>query len=186
MTTLVLKANKKNFPALLGDEKINLFHLGFLCYYNTLIGLQSWDSFSQKKAESKIKEAKENFANTEDKPQYFVNLPSDAKAADRERTVVLKSTESFNGVTDDSNFEGLEAFGTILRDGNKYYIETDLELIERIRRDEEIQGIKSGRRHIGFEGVVDGDYEGNAVRYESYLANLDAEKGQMVTRGFYL
>ena len=186
MTTSTLKVNKKNFMAFLGDEKINVFHLSFLCYNNTLLGQHSWESISQKKAEHKVKEAKENFANLENTPQYFVLLPTASKVADRERCVVLKSNGSFDGVTNDSDLTGLDPVGILFLDGKKLYVETNLELIERIRREEEIQGIKSGRRHIGFEGVVDGDYEGNAIRYEAYLANLDAEKGQMVTRGFYL
>ena len=186
MTTSVLKVNKKNFVAHLGKSKLNIFHLGFLCYQNTLQGLESWDSCSQEKAENKVEEAKFNFNSKADKPQYFVDLPSDAKLEDKNRSVVYKSKDTFSGVTDDSNFEALEPFGVILCYGRKCFVETDLERIEQIRRNEEIEGIKKGLVHIGFDGVVDGDYEGNAERYKNHLSRMDAEKGCMVTRGYYL
>lgn len=186
MTTSVLKVNKKNFVAHLGKSKLNIYHLGFLCYQNTLQGLQSWDSFSQKKAESKIEEAKLNFNSKGDKPQYFVDLPSDAKLEDKNRSVVYKAKDTFSGVTDDNNFEGLEPFGVILCDGRRCFVETDLERIEQIRRNEEIEGMKKGLVHIGFDCVVDGDCDGNAERYKSYLSKRDSEKGFMVTRGYNL
>lgn len=187
MTTLVVTAAKKNFSVIINGKKEQVHHLKFVCYNNSLCGSVSWDGLTQERAEAKVAQANRNYAKLESKPKLFVSMESDATAEHRLHKVVYKATDDFKGTTTDDNLENLEELGILIKSGNKWLVETSLEKVETLRREAEINGLRQGKRFIGFEGAVHGVNAKNAELYASLLKEKDAENGgKMVTRGWYL
>ncbi|MCY9861576.1 hypothetical protein OTK49_03465 [Vibrio coralliirubri] len=187
MTILVVAAAKKSFLASILGDKQPINHLKFICYNSSLCGSMSWDDLSQERAEAKVNKAQRDYAKLESKPMYFVDICTTANAKARLHEVVYKATDDFKGTTTDDDLDGLEPIGILIKDGATWTVETSLEAVEKLRRSNEITGLKEGTRFIGFDGADYDEKSRNAELYTKYLEQVDANNGgKMVTRGWYI
>ncbi len=89
---------------------------------------------------------------------------------------VVKIPSDHTGVSDEIDDQKLEPVGTLLKKGKRWYVETDLNTIEIMRREQEVQKMKEGRLSIGEFGH---DY----AAYAKELSQQDMKAGKMITRG---
>lgn len=101
----------------------------------------------------------------------WVESGSDAYGAQ-----VVRIPEGHTGVSDEYNDDNLEAVGTLLQRDGKWYVETDLNAVEILRRAKEAEDMKAGRRWIGEFGH---DYGA----YAKTLSERDKKEGRLITRG---
>lgn len=98
------------------------------------------------------------------------------KVADKLGATVRRIPPYHSGVSSETSDDELEQIGTLLRQGKKWYVETDLEKIEILRRDIEVRKMRDKRLSIGKWG-------NNYLAYAKYLSERDQNEGRMITRG---
>lgn len=120
-------------------------------------------------------QAENAFARSEKRIQYgicrWVKEPTDRIGA-----AVVKLPEDFKGVTTELMDDELEVVGTLLsNEEGKLYVETDLEVVERLRRSIEKMKMDAKTQYIGEFGCDS----------EAYIASLEAKDSPsgMYTRG---
>ncbi|PSU89793.1 hypothetical protein [Photobacterium kishitanii] len=189
MTTFVMTVGKTKFNAkLFNDEVVKIFNLKFVCYNNSLNGSMSWDGLNCVSAETKVKNAKKLFSERKRSGEtldYVIDV-STGCTSDRRHTPVFKATPEFDGVCTDSWYENLEHVGTLIKRNGRWCIESDLETLEQIRREDELERCRTGSTRFS-DFCSSQDNEVNALLMRGHYEKLDADNGgTMVTRGFCL
>ena len=98
------------------------------------------------------------------------------KSSEREGATVVKIPEGHSGVMTEIQEEKLEAVGTLLKKGRGWYVETDEQVIEILRRQQEVKAMSNKTKFIGEFGC-------DHIKYSEYLSQEDEKAGKMVTRG---
>lgn len=98
------------------------------------------------------------------------------KGSDRLGSIVCRIPENHSGVSSENMDADLEQVGTLLQQGRKWYVETDLKRIEIMRRAIETQKMRDRKLSKGEFGY---DYEA----YSRYLSARDKDAGRFITRG---
>lgn len=95
--------------------------------------------------------------------------------------LVVRIPESHTGVSTEYMDEDLEAVGTLLKKGRTWYVETDEQVVEIMRRNSEVNRMKEGQLSISIES--NGGFCSDHEVYAKYLSEKDKAAGQMITRG---
>ncbi len=98
------------------------------------------------------------------------------KAIDKLGASVFKLPENFKGTISEYDEGELEIIGTLMKKGNKWYVETNLETVELIKRDIAFYMMESKTLRIGRFG-------NDVEAYKAHLAKLDAENGKLKVSG---
>jgi len=175
MSNTISYVTKSTFTALLNQEKVNVNYQAFLVNANSF-GTASSDENVRRKSEKRIESRKEAVSpyirdvrfilGTWDKNNK--NGASIFKASE-------KLIDELEGVFDEYAEDEFERVGTLVEIKGKWIIETDLEVVEQIRRSIECEKIDAKTLRIGEMT--------SSKEYLAYLAEKDAEKGTLVTRG---
>jgi predicted RNA-binding protein YlxR (DUF448 family) len=98
------------------------------------------------------------------------------ESSEREGAKVVKIPEGHSGVMTEIQEEELEAVGTLLKKGRGWYVETDVQIIEILRRQKEVTRMKNKTLFID-------EFGNDHIKYSEYLSQKDEKEGKMVTRG---
>lgn len=101
-------------------------------------------------------------------------------ASDKVGEAVVKLPEDYKGFSDESEDDGFERIGILLKNTKtkKWYVESDVVVLEKVRRASEVEKMKAGRLSIG-------EFKYNHEAYLEYLSGKDKEAlGGMHTRGY--
>lgn len=148
----------KPTPAWFNGEKIDIFHQSPIAP----------DSNSIENATLTIRRS--------DKQPAFGICQWVKRPEDKHLTKVVRFPEGFSGVSTEYEDDTFEAVGTLIKEGARWVVETDLEKIERLRREDEVAKMKKGSLSISEFG---NDHEA----YMRSLLDADQKAGAMVTRG---
>lgn len=122
-----------------------------------------------------IERAKNKYAHRSGKAQYMIARWID-NSSEKIGATVLKLPEDYCGVSDETEDRNFEEVGTLLKNGHKWYVETDLNKVELLRRASEFYRMKNRKLSIG-------QFQYDFEAYGSHLAEIDKTKGQLYTRG---
>lgn len=182
MSNTITVVTAKTFKAVLNGDKIDVNYCRFVAMANDVYDTLRYNE--NNRSTSLYKRAINGYKKIVNKPKYFMAYPYDGK--DWEGAVVYKTPEimrndDFDGTFDDYDLEDVEIIGTLIKEGNKKVIETDLIVIEKIRRSKEAENIESGRATIYFTDNED-DLR-NPAKYIEHLEERDNREGKFITRG---
>jgi hypothetical protein len=175
MSNSISYVAKTTFNALFNGEKVAINNQAFLVNANSF-GTLSHDDKIRERAEKRVENKKEKVS------EYIADVKFIIGTGDKEHrefSPVYKNDinliEMLNGVFDEYEESELERAGTLLKVDGKWVIESDLEVVEQIRRNREFKSMDKGNQSIG--GIT------SSEKYKEYLAKVDAELGSMRTRG---
>ena len=171
MSNVYRGITSKKFIAMLYEEKVSVSISTVVCMVNDLDYRHSEEQF-YKVATRRYSSRQSGFERRKDNPRYFIEEFSSGQLGCQVYEIPLHC----NGVYDEYTLESYTVIGTLLKDGKTWFIETNLENIERIRRNQEVANMKAGRLSF-FE------YGDNYERYIKSLEKLDDEQGLMYVRG---
>lgn len=174
--------NSKKFNLKLNNETLVVGVSTFICMANDFHSGSSWGG-NMNKVRSMVERRSNSFIRTENKVKYFIWGSKDIKKDDIIGYPVYKCPEGFDGIHDEYDLDGkYEVIGTILKEENgKSYIETDLEVIEKFRRNKEYQKMENGKLTIYFsDNSADNK---NPLKYQEYLEQKDKAANAMICRG---
>jgi len=146
----------------------------------TLLGekIQIFHQVPIAKTRAAADKARQSFAASNKAPKYaicrWVN-----ESMDKLGSAVVELPHHYNGVSSELDDEEMKQIGTLLKRSGAWYVETNLEIIELIRRDLEFAKMKAKTMYKGEFGA---DYN----RYMEHLNKQDKKAGRIVTRGYSL
>lgn len=175
MSNSISYATKTKFTALLDGKKIAINYQAFLVNANAF-GTESHDENIRQRAIDRVQNKKDKVANYIADVQFIMGRQG---KDDLEGAFVYKNNtniiETLHGVFDEYEEDDFERVGTLLKIDGKMVLETNLEAVEKIRRQNDCDSMDKGFHSIG--GITD------SSEYIKYLAKVDAELGKMRTRG---
>lgn len=171
-TSAITSASVK---ATLNGEKVDIRRARFLC--------MTYNAFDGGDSRKKLDRAESNYAKTEP-AKYFVEEGKVESPPTLNGCVVFQVPENYVGHHSDYDREDprFKIVGTLMKleekeQGVMWKIETDPEIVEQIRRAQEVAKMNAGKMFIGTHGTDS----------ESYLASLAMKDQQsesgMATRG---
>lgn len=98
--------------------------------------------------------------------KYFIDEVDDV--ADQTGNVVYIVPDGYTGHHDEYDVDDMVQLGTLLKKGARYYIETDLIVIEGMRREDEVRRMKENRMSVG-------EYGTDHVAYMNHLKDIDTQ-----------
>jgi len=115
------------------------------------------------------------YSQRENKPQYAMCRWVD-NVSDKYGAAIVKLPDNFTGVSNEIEDENFEVIGTLMKKGRTWYVETNEETVELIRRKEWLEKMKKGLASVGGFG---NDHKA----YREYLTEKDTIAGKVITRG---
>ena len=170
---------RKTLNATLNGEKVIVALGTYICMFNDFIDGSSWGG-SQKVAESKVERLTNSFRSNPNKPHYFLAFGDTHAMAKNNGMRVFKVPDDFKGTFSEWDLEVVDVVGTFLKVDNRWTVETDHEVVERARRENEFALMNKGRLSFGFSTVQSENRSPDA--YKKHLAAKDDIYGGMRTR----
>jgi hypothetical protein len=177
MSNTIYGYTSRKIKASLNGEMKNIALSTFVCMANDLCASDYSNNALRKPSQARCNRRVSSYRKKVSPPELFVELINEKKGLDNLiYSTVTILPENFEGIYDEYQQDKFERVGTLMRDGRKWYIETDLEKIELLRREIEFQKMKDGFLSIGCFG---NDFN----KYKAHLAEKDLANRSMVTRG---
>lgn len=178
MSNTIYGITAKKIKATLNGAPIEIRLGTFVCMANDLEG---WgDSKWKSRAQRLCSQRETNYAKVPDAKFFTDHVNIEKGVNDLLGSLIKSVPENYNGTHDEYYFDNHEStVGTLLKDANnKWYIETDLQIIECIRRSQDKQKMEAGR--LSYMSEVGSNWELRKAQLEEEDAK--SETG-MITRG---
>jgi hypothetical protein len=170
---------RKTLNATLNGEQVIVALGTYICMYNDFVDGSSWGG-SQKVAESKVERLTNSFRSNPSKPHYFLAYGDTHVTAENNGKRVFKVPEDFKGTYSEWDLDDVEVVGTFLKGNNRWTVETDHEVVEHARRENEYALMDKDRMSVGFSKNTEDNRSSQA--YRKHLAEKDKTYGGMLTR----
>jgi hypothetical protein len=95
---------------------------------------------------------------------------------EKEHAAIYALPEGFSGVCDEYAEDNFKAIGTLTKHGRGWYVKTNEESVECLRRVKEFDRMNKGFLSIG-------NFGNDSQAYKEHLESKDKGKGSMFTRG---
>jgi len=180
MSNTMTAISAKTFRAVINGKKVDVHYCRFVAMANDIYDTLRYGDHNR--ATNLYERAISGYERMIKEPKYMMPYPYyPCESNDWKGSAIYEVPEDFNGTFDEYDQEKFNVIGTLVEDGNKKKIETDLVLIEKIRRTKEVEKIKNGSSIIYFT-----KNEADLKKPEKYLKHLeekDEKNGEFVTRG---